>query len=290
MKMEFELQPDVPFKIDMALRTLPDFALVSGTISAMNCVRTAELIDSNDLVLSVALSAGSTLHVRGKELPIGLGMAALTRTSDVSHCITHSTSEFLNFRFPFDNISPLVADLDDAVMRSIPVNTEAIRLLVHYADMLNQEDLFAAVEVQSVVSTHLQDLAALAIGATRDAAEEANGRGIPAARLRAIKADIVKNISDRNLTIDTVALRHGITPRYVGMLFDGDATTFSEFVLVQRLNRAHRMLIDPRFSGWTISSIAFEAGFGDLSYFNRVFRRAYGGTPSDVRTQAQSAR
>jgi len=28
-------------------------------------------------------------------------------------------------------------------------------------------------------------------------------------------------------------LRHGITPRYVSMLFDGDATTFSEFVLGQ---------------------------------------------------------
>ena len=36
-------------------------------------------------------------------------------------------------------------------------------------------------------------------------------------------------------------------------------------------------------SGYAISTIAFEAGFGDLSYFNHAFRRRYGATPSDIR-------
>ena len=31
-------------------------------------------------------------------------------------------------------------------------------------------------------------------------------------------------------------------------------------------------------------SIAYDVGFGDLSYFNRCFRRAYGATPSGVRS------
>ncbi|MGY5808862.1 helix-turn-helix domain-containing protein [Rhizobium sp. LEGMi198b] len=30
-----------------------------------------------------------------------------------------------------------------------------------------------------------------------------------------------------------------------------------------------------------ISTIAFEAGFSDLSYFQRTFRRAFGNTPRD---------
>ena len=36
-----------------------------------------------------------------------------------------------------------------------------------------------------------------------------------------------------------------------------------------------------------ISTIAFESGFGDLSYFNHVFRRCYGATPSDIRAGAR---
>jgi AraC-like DNA-binding protein len=288
MKMQFELRPDVPFKVDMVFRALPDFALASGICSAMDCSRTPELIESNDLILTVALSGGCILHVRGEEIPIDGANAALTRTADVCCCEIQSTSDLINFRFPFDKIAPLIADLDAAAMRPIPVDTEALRLLVHYASALKAEDMAAAPEVQNLVSSHLRDLAVLAIGATRDAAVVAGGRGVPAARLRAIKADIVKNLTDRNLSIDIIARRHGITPRYVSMLFDGDATTFSEFVLMKRLNQAHRMLTNPRFSDRTVSSVAFEAGFGDLSYFNRTFRRLYGATPSDVRARAQS--
>ena len=32
-----------------------------------------------------------------------------------------------------------------------------------------------------------------------------------------------------------------------------------------------------------MSAIAYDAGFGDLSYFNRNFRHRYGATPRDVR-------
>ena len=34
--------------------------------------------------------------------------------------------------------------------------------------------------------------------------------------------------------------------------------------------------------------LAFESGFGDLSYFNRRFRRRYGRSPSEVKRTAQS--
>ena len=287
MKMEFDLLPDVPFNVDMIFRALPDFGLASGTCSAMDCLRTAQMIESNDLILTVALSGGGALHVRDSEIPIGGSMAALTRTTDVSRCAIHSTSEFVNFRFPFDKIAPMIADLDAAAMRPIPADTEALRLLVHYAGALKNEDMLATPEIQSLISSHLQDLAVLAIGATRDAETIASSRGVPAARLRAIKADIARNFADRNLSIDAVALRNGITPRYVSMLLESNATTFSEFVLAQRLHRTHQMLTDQRWSDRTVSSVAFDAGFGDLSYFNRAFRRRYGATPSDVRRKAR---
>jgi AraC-like DNA-binding protein len=46
------------------------------------------------------------------------------------------------------------------------------------------------------------------------------------------------------------------------------------------------MLTDPRRGGDKITTIALDAGFSDVSYFNRAFRRRYGETPSDVRVQA----
>ena len=131
--------------------------------------------------------------------------------------------------------------------------------------------------------THIHDLIAMALGATRDGAAIATGRGVRVARLRAIKADILENISNPRLTVTAVALRQHVTPRYIHMLFETEAITFSEFVLGQRLMRTHRMLFDPRFAGLNVSAIAFAAGFGDLSYFNRTFRRRFGATPSELR-------
>ena len=170
MKMKFELKPDVPFNIDMVFRVLPDLVLASGSCSAMDCLRTPDLIESDDIILSIALSGDSILHVRGKEIPIGGSTAALTRTADVCRCEIQSASDVINFRFPFGKIVPLIADLDAVTTRPIPVNTEALRLLVHYAAMLKEEDWVTEPNLQSLMASHLQDLAVLAIGATRDAA------------------------------------------------------------------------------------------------------------------------
>ena len=114
--------------------------------------------------------------------------------------------------------------------------------------------------------------------------------GVRAARLAAIKADIDENLGRPDLCTDAVAARSGVSGRYVRMLFAGEGQRFSEFVLERRLTRAHLMLTDAQLTARTISSIAFEVGFADLSYFNRTFRRRFGTTPTDVREQARRAR
>ena len=69
---------------------------------------------------------------------------------------------------------------------------------------------------------------------------------------------------------------------------DHAGTTFSEYVLEQRLALARRLLADPRQRREKIASVAFAAGFGDLSYFYRAFRRRYDELPTDVRARADA--
>jgi transcriptional regulator GlxA family with amidase domain len=125
----------------------------------------------------------------------------------------------------------------------------------------------------------------LTLGAARDGADQARERGARAARLQTIKADIAANL-DGDVSVDAVARRHHVTPRSVQMAFEVEGVTFTDFVLGHRLARAHRMLSDPLRAGQKISTVAFDAGFGDLSYFNRVFRRCFDATPSEVRSSA----
>jgi AraC-like DNA-binding protein len=99
--------------------------------------------------------------------------------------------------------------------------------------------------------------------------------------LRAIES----RSSDPNLNAIAVAKMLGITPRYVHLLLEDTGKSFTHHVLARRLERAAALLRDPRWRHRRIAEIAAEAGFADLSYFNRAFRRRYGATPSAVREQ-----
>jgi AraC-like DNA-binding protein len=104
--------------------------------------------------------------------------------------------------------------------------------------------------------------------------------------LAAIKADIVANLHDGDLSATTVAARNHVTVRYLHKLFHREGITYSEFVLGERLARAYHNLRTPLHSRRAISTIAFDVGFNDLSYFNRAFRRRYNATPSGIRNGA----
>jgi AraC-like DNA-binding protein len=159
-------------------------------------------------------------------------------------------------------------------------------LLIDYVRLARDRHAINRREVQPFIVSHIYDLAAAAIGAARDAAE-ATQDGVRAARLHAIKADIASNLGRPDLSLVSLAQRHGCTPRFVQRLFEVEGTTFTEYVLGQRLARAHRLLIDAHRRRDKIATIAYDAGFGDVSYFNRMFRRRFGAAPSDVRAQGR---
>jgi AraC-like DNA-binding protein len=169
-------------------------------------------------------------------------------------------------------------DVEAVAMRRIPANNEALRLLVTYIQLLPKE-------LRDITSELDHSVATQALGATRDADTFAHVRGLRAARLQAIKADILKRLASK-ISIADAAKRACVTTRYVQLLFESEGTTFSEYVLDRRLARAYRRLADQRFGHRLISDIAFDCGFGDLSYFHRAFRRRYGCTPGDIRTNA----
>jgi AraC-like DNA-binding protein len=74
------------------------------------------------------------------------------------------------------------------------------------------------------------------------------------------------------------------TPQYVReTIFDLLRLSVSTRTMDQRKAET----ADPLFAESTISAIAYKAGFGDVSHFNRAFRRRYGETPSDVRARSR---
>jgi AraC-like DNA-binding protein len=141
--------------------------------------------------------------------------------------------------------------------------------------------------LQRLFVSHVHELIAAAVGASRDGAEAARDGGMHAARMHAIKRDIDRHLDQAELSVAGLALRHGCTPRFIQRLFEQEGTTFTEYTLARRLARAHGLLSDVSRRNDRISAVALDCGFGDVSYFNRMFRRRYDVAPSEVRAQAR---
>lgn len=289
LRLDIEPLPGVPFYFDLKVYALPELTLMSLAAGGERKRRTRELIaDGNDAIgLAVNLSGPLAVSARGQDMMLGAGDAILTSSAELGIFTRPSLGRAIGFFIPRAALAALVPRVEDMFWRAIPCGTAVLSLLSSHISALVDDPSLAMPEVQHLAVTHIYDLLALTLGATRNAAAVAMGRGARAARLSALKADIDKNIASRDLTIDAVAARHRITPRYIQRLFADEDTSFRDFVLARRLVRAHRLLRDSRYADGTIGIVAYAAGFGDLSYFNRVFRRVYGVTPSDVRARAR---
>jgi AraC-like DNA-binding protein len=290
LRLDIEPLPNRPFHADLRLRALPGLRLVSGRISGARDRRTRALMADGNDDFGLALNWGDvSVSQCGQQIVLNEGGAVLLSCGDIGTVNRPSSSRYIGLRIPRAVLIAQVPDIEDKIGRPIP-RTVILALLQSYAASLLAGDDLVAAEFQHLAVSHTYDLVALALGAKGDAAAAANDRGLRAARLSAIKIDIAKNLGNRMLTIGALATRHGITPRYIQRLFEDSGASFTDYVLGQRLARVYRLLTDPRHVKRTISSIAFEVGFGDLSYFNRAFRRHFGETPSSVREAARNGR
>jgi AraC-like DNA-binding protein len=110
----------------------------------------------------------------------------------------------------------------------------------------------------------------------------------PTISLLSLKADIEASLSQPTLSLERLATTHGVTARYFQKLFEAEGRTFSDYLLERRLERAFHMLRDGHRIDRTVSTIAFDVGFGDLSYFNRTFKKRFDATPREIRARFET--
>ncbi|MFJ4690090.1 helix-turn-helix domain-containing protein [Streptomyces sp. NPDC088766] len=120
-------------------------------------------------------------------------------------------------------------------------------------------------------------------------ADERLGRGSAgtpggdAAMLQQIRAFIGRHLADPDLTPEAVARAHHISVRYLHKIFQGEDTTVSRWIQSRRLEACRRELAHREAANRTIVAVAQRWGFTSAAHFSRVFRTAYGMSPSEWR-------
>jgi AraC-like DNA-binding protein len=238
------------------------------------------------LYLSMALETHLQVEQRRGLHNVPPGHMALLSAEESATVSQLTAGTRTSLRIPRKLLADITLLLDDKVGKPIAAAPQLRHLLTHQVELAQRLGPKLDSATNFAIAQHILDLASLCIGAQRDALELVSRRGLAAARLDAIKADIINNFATSNFRLASIASRHKVSERYVQYLFEKTGTSFSAYVLEQRLLNVWKVLRNPTSRWRKISDIASAAGFSDISYFNRAFRARFGATPGDVRVAA----
>lgn len=101
--------------------------------------------------------------------------------------------------------------------------------------------------------------------------------------LRRIQTFIEDNLDDEQLSLVSVATALALSTRYVNKLFEREGVSTARWIRIRRLERCRVDLEDPEKRSQSISEIAFNHGFGNISSFNRAFKSLFNVAPSALR-------
>jgi AraC-like DNA-binding protein len=282
------VSPDVAFHARATLQVLPGVRSASYAGSAVRFDRTRAMASHGEASIALLVNRGrdAVVEQRGEAVAVGAG-DAIPILTDAAGSLTGT--HHLGFLLPRAALAARVIDIDSAVMRPIPQAAEPLRLLVSYLKLVWGEAALATPAVRQSVVAHIQDLAALAIGANRETRSTAVS-AVGAARLAAALAHIDESFAEPDLVVAMVARRQGISSRYLQQLLEVAGTSFTARVNELRLQKAFALLNERGGGKRRISEIALQAGFSDVSHFNRLFRARFGDSPRGVRRSGDAER
>ena len=191
--------------------------------------------------------------------------------------------------FPRAALSSRVPAIDKAAGRLVPRRNEALRLLVAYVRALNGKSPLTAPDLRGAIVNHIHELAVLALNAEAEIAPSGLGAialgAVGAARLTEALELIARQFADPEFSVGVLAKRQNVSARYLQRLIEITGRSFIERVTELRLQRAFDLLNAPDSDKRRIAEIALQAGFSDLSHFNRLFRAKFGETPRAMKVR-----
>ena len=94
---------------------------------------------------------------------------------------------------------------------------------------------------------------------------------------------IIKNFKE-DISLESTAKYFGLNYKYLSRMFKTySGMGFSDYLNGLRCTYAMSVITNPKYYNKNLSEIAFNAGFGSIRNFNRIFKKNYGITPREVK-------
>lgn len=167
-------------------------------------------------------------------------------------------------------------------LRSSPYYSLTRDRLMHVTQ--HADALTGRADATTVGADQLALMRALIASAAHDPALERETRDD--ALTRSVLDYVARHLVEPDLSADRIAEAHHLSRRHLFRLCERAHVSLERWIIDQRLERARAALTSPRTRYRTIAATARACGFTDPSFFSARFRRTYGLTPGEWRTEA----
>lgn len=282
MQLRAERDVDGPYRARIVYETFGRVVAIRTTLPRHRVVRDSrEMARTSQEHLFVHMLRGGGIEHDHRGVPdrAMAGQMVLSDSTRSLHAVIPERLETVTLALPRADLLARAPGFQERVGVAVDLNHGPAALLRAFVRAVSRHSGELEGGARTRVGEQLCDLLAAAYGAGGDDRPQS----LPAARREAILAHIDAHLSDPGLGAASVAARFGLSPRYVGKLFEAGGVTLGETVAAKRIGAAAAILGDPASRGRTIAEIAYACGFSDLTTFNRRFRHAYGATPREFR-------
>jgi len=269
---------DGPFDARIYRRRLRECEILSPCSSPARIFRDAE-IDAGVLTIQVQHKGRSTNHTGGRTAVLEEGDFLLYDPSRPLWLSFTEPTQAIVLRLPLARVEERMPHLKAQVGVPISGSSGPGALFSNFlrqawAELERDEEGPWAESLGEAIWPLLD----MAYAHTRPKAE-ANRRE---ERRRTLFDAVEAELTDPDLDVHRLARRMGVSARYVQMLFAEMGTTPRAFIQDRRLELAARRL-EREGLDVTVTEVAYDAGFNDLSSFCRAFRRRFETSPRNYR-------
>lgn len=243
----------------------------------------AKIADDTDEYFVIVLPRKGTLYFNqsGRSGFVAPGSYVMVQTSEFYELSCPDNFANLTVKIPADLLYDHGNSVADHCACHYPNAQSMQRLLAGFIE--NVLDLDA--ETRSTFADDLsEEVVHLVMLTLRGELDGGVPRHLSGFKIRRRVLDYIDDsLEDDVLTPARTAAHFGISPSYLHKIFACGDKSFGRTVLDRRLRRCYEKLVDPVYRNYSISRIAYDAGFNNLSHFSKAFRKHYGRSPRDAR-------
>ncbi|MFC4257123.1 helix-turn-helix domain-containing protein [Altererythrobacter xixiisoli] len=287
----FSPEGEDDFRSSMIQGSFQRFTYSQVDSSALNAFRGKEHTRNcrGFIHLCLQLSGSGEIYSNGETRIAGENSLILYDEATLFRFKSRAAVRTIAVGFPASLVMARLPAYRDIVLRPMD-GTLGINQVLH-ASMLAMDRLFAEHRMRYFSYPVFLGLIDLLAASIEEAGDCRTSISTMAAWAGKIRAHVEANLDDPNLSPASIASQFGISPRYLRLIFaegqdqPGGGETLRRFILRRRLEECAIMLALPEASYGSITTLAYNWGFSDSSYFARRFVEHYGLTPRDYRAE-----